>query len=48
MADAGLFVAKREGACGKREMTVAARSRSALSANKLLPEAKQPRETTSP
>lgn len=48
MADAGLFVAKREGACGKREMTVAARSRSALRANKLLPEAKQPRETTSP
>ena len=42
MAQAGLFVAKRDGACGKREMTLAAQSPQLLNAGKLLPNNKQP------
>jgi tRNA U34 5-methylaminomethyl-2-thiouridine-forming methyltransferase MnmC len=42
MAEAGLYVAKAEGACGKREMTIASAQRDALSHWKLLPPSKQP------
>ncbi len=42
MAQAGLFVAKNEGACGKREMTLAALKPELLNCGKLLPQNKQP------
>lgn len=43
MTEAGLFVAKGRGACGKREMTFAARSPKVLAPHKLLPNSKQPK-----
>ncbi|MEC9465129.1 MAG: tRNA (5-methylaminomethyl-2-thiouridine)(34)-methyltransferase MnmD [Myxococcota bacterium] len=42
LASAGLITAWREGAGGKREMTVAAKSRDALSGYQLCPASKQP------
>ncbi|MED5464735.1 MAG: tRNA (5-methylaminomethyl-2-thiouridine)(34)-methyltransferase MnmD [Myxococcota bacterium] len=48
MAEAGLYVAKAEGACGKREMTIASAQREALSHWKLLPPSKQPTPEQAP
>lgn len=42
MSQAGLYIAKRPGACGKREMTLAAKRPELLTKGKLLAQSKQP------